>query len=89
MARVPTDCLLRARPPSLSKKTMHSAIIVKDWFLTRTAGRPAVCKPTVHHSGHPAAIAHWLSRRMVGRGRHIFRCVLTLARTHLARSPRQ
>ena len=27
---------------------------------------PAVCRPTRHHDGHPAAIAPWCSTRMVG-----------------------
>ena len=27
---------------------------------------PSVCRPTRHHDGHPVAIAHWFSTRMVG-----------------------
>ena len=69
----------------------HPAITVCV-FLTGDGGGagiwPAVCRPTRHHDGHPAAIAHWFSTRMVGRGRHVFRCVLSRARAHLAHSAR-
>ena len=103
-AGVPAYCLLCAGPPSLSKNNTtctsrlnldhvrpprdHSQMVFdKDgggagiW--------PAVCRPTRHDDGHPAAIAHWLSTRMVVvGGRHVSRCVLSRARAHLAHSAR-
>ena len=96
----PTRC--GPPPPSLSKSNTtctsrlnldhvrpprdHSQV-----FFDRDGGGagiwPAVCRPTRHHDGHPAAIAHWFSTRMVG-GQHVFRCVLSRARAHLAHSGR-
>ena len=99
---MPAYCLLCAGPPSLTKNntTCTSRLNLDHVWPPRDHSKaafdrdgggagiwPAVCRPTRHHDGHPAAIAHWFSTRMVG-GRHVFRCVLSRARAHLAHSGR-
>ena len=50
---------------------------------------PAVCRPTRHHDGHPAAIAHWFSTRMVGADMFPDVCCHVRRRTwHTLRVPR-
>ena len=80
-AGVPACCLLCARPPSLQKNnTKCTSRLNLDHarpprdpcqvVFERDGGGagiwPGVCRPTRHHDGHPAAIAHWFSTRMVG-----------------------
>ena len=80
-AGVPACCLLCARPPSLQKNnTKCTSRLNLDHarpprdpcqvVFERDGGGagiwPGVCRPTRHRDGHPAAIAHWFSTRMVG-----------------------
>ena len=80
-AGVPACCLLCARPPSLQKNNTECTSRLNldharpprdpcQVVFERDGGGagiwPGVCRPTRHHDGHPAAIAHWFSTRMVG-----------------------
>ena len=77
---MPAYCLLRAGPPSLTKNntTCTSRLNLDHVWPPRDHSKaafdrdgggagiwPAVCRPTRHHDGHPAAIAHWFSTRIV------------------------